>query len=248
MIGYAIILFVSAFVGGLIHLILPRGKRDGDSFRLSLVFAGAYLFGITIIHLLPDLYTSAFPLFWTGFYVLVGFFLQQVLEYFTSGIEHGHLHVHHPDHQHSKTTAFTILVALSIHAFLEGTLLANPVNGSHTTNNLLLGILLHKAPAAFALMSVILCHHFKQRQALVLLTIFAMASPAGLVLSYFGVEQQWISDEVFTIFFALVSGSFLHISTTIVFESSPKHTFNFKKLAAGVAGAGAAVLFGWLAG
>jgi hypothetical protein len=39
--------------------------------------------------------------------------------------------------------------------------------------------------------------------------------------------------------YALVCGNFLHISTTIVFESSPEHRFNALKLV--VAGTGAVV-------
>jgi hypothetical protein len=38
-----------------------------------------------------------------------------------------------------------------------------------------------------------------------------------------------------------VCGNFLHISTTIVFESSPEHRFNAKKMAVAVFGALVAV-------
>jgi hypothetical protein len=41
--------------------------------------------------------------------------------------------------------------------------------------------------------------------------------------------------------YALVCGNFLHISTTIVFESSPAHRFNGKKLTVAVLGALVAV-------
>jgi hypothetical protein len=37
--------------------------------------------------------------------------------------------------------------------------------------------------------------------------------------------------------YAVVSGNFLHISTTIVFESSPEHRFNAKKMAVAIVGA-----------
>jgi hypothetical protein len=38
-----------------------------------------------------------------------------------------------------------------------------------------------------------------------------------------------------------VSGNFLHISTTIVFESSPEHHFNARKLTVAILGALVAV-------
>jgi hypothetical protein len=44
-----------------------------------------------------------------------------------------------------------------------------------------------------------------------------------------------------TFLYALVCGNFLHISTTIVFESSPEHHFNARKLTVAVLGALVAV-------
>ena len=237
-----LILVAVALGGGLLNFIIPDEKSGGPGFKLSLVFAGSYLFSITIIHLIPNLYQSGMNTLLIGACILSGFFLQQILEYFTSGIEHGHLHIKSDEHHHRTLSAFTILIALSIHAFLEGTLLSNSINSDQKSNSLLLGIIFHKIPAAFALMSVILCH-MKNKQAFLLLLVFALASPAGVWVSAIGINQEWISSNALTILFALVSGSFLHISTTIVFESSPTHTFNFKKLLVGVAGALSAVVF-----
>jgi hypothetical protein len=42
--------------------------------------------------------------------------------------------------------------------------------------------------------------------------------------------------------YALVSGNFLHISTTIVFESSPSHRFDVRKMSVALAGALVAVI------
>jgi hypothetical protein len=50
-----------------------------------------------------------------------------------------------------------------------------------------------------------------------------------------------MSDAALIYLYALVSGNFLHISTTIVFESSPEHRFHAKKLAVAVVGALVAV-------
>jgi hypothetical protein len=50
-----------------------------------------------------------------------------------------------------------------------------------------------------------------------------------------------MSSQAFTFFFAVVSGNFLHISTTIVFESSADHKFNAKKMGIAVLAAGIAI-------
>ncbi len=247
MIFNVFILFGAALSGGLLNYLMPEGKSAGSGFRLSLVFAGSYLFSMTIIHLIPELYASGLPVFQIGVFILAGFYFQQILEYFTSGIEHGHLHIKDEEHHHSKLSAITVLIALSIHSFMEGTIISNPVNTEHQSHIILTGIVLHKIPAAFALMSIVICQINNKNVALLLLGIFAVASPMGLWLGDITYQIEMVGEKAFVILFALVSGSFLHISTTIVFESSPGHTFNFKKLFAGILGALVAITFEYLA-
>jgi hypothetical protein len=64
-----------------------------------------------------------------------------------------------------------------------------------------------------------------------------MAAPLGLFISTFLAESEVLSASGMTFLYALVSGNFLHISTTIVFESSPEHHFNARKLTVAVLGA-----------
>ncbi|WP_026135463.1 ZIP family metal transporter [Nafulsella turpanensis] len=245
MLMYALILFASAMVGGL--LVLRVGNIRERTFKLLLVFAGAYLFSITVIHFLPEILGGAENPGRVGLYVLIGFFLQMFLEYFTSGVEHGHLHGLEQEKSHSHShhfTPFTLLIALCIHALLDGALLAHPGEGGHLhdTDALLAGVVLHKMPAAFALMSLLLHQLGSGKKAIGMLTIFALASPVGLFLSHFmmGQEEGW---QMFTgIIYPLVAGSFLHISTTIFIENSPEHNFNLHKLIASLAGALIAVV------
>src|SRR5688572_3752504 len=141
-----LVLFLTPLLSGLLIYLVPKGKNA--SYKLLLVFAGSYLFGITIIHILPELYHQTVATEWIGLFVLAGFFLQQLLEYFTSGVEHGHLHTHdhhrhdhHHEHhrpQHSSQrsiSAIVLLTALCIHAFLEGGMLAQPVSGAMSAHN-----------------------------------------------------------------------------------------------------------------
>ena len=237
-----LILFFVALMAGLLAFIIPPVKSQG--YRLTLVFAGAYLFSVTIIHILPELFSSSEDPKYVGAFVLAGFFLQQILEYFTSGVEHGHMHASSEEHQHSLTGTLSLLTALVVHGFLEGGLLAHPsaVHDHHESDALLFGILLHKAPAAFALMSVLSCQMKNKALAIVFLVIFSLASPLGLLISDVFVEQHYLSENAFTILFAVVSGNFLHISTTIVFESSVNHRLNIKKLAVAILGALVAVM------
>jgi len=237
-----LILFLVAFGAGLASFYVP--KINNSNYKLALVFAGAYLFSITIIHILPELFHQDDNPGYIGMFVLAGFFLQQGLEFMSSGVEHGHIHVHPTgDHHHRESSATLVLVALGIHSLLEGGLLAHPrtVEHHHDSNTLLWGILLHKAPEAFALMSVLVCEVKSKSRAIFYLVLFAAASPLGLYLSDTLLVNEVMSSRSFTFLFALVSGNFLHISTTIVFESSLDHKFNARKMGVAIAAAVIAV-------
>lgn len=256
-----LVLFFTPLISGLLIYLLPKSK--GSNFRLLLVFAGSYLFAITVIHILPELYQFNHEDGLIGLFVLAGFFLQQLLEYFTSGVEHGHIHaiehhVHSHDHDHShihdhihshdlshqSISALVLLFALCIHAFLEGAMLAQPIGPStvYDVNAILLGIVLHRAPAAFALMTVLAFHLHSKNRALPHLIGFSFAAPAGLILSTYLTNHEILSAAGLMYLYALVCGNFLHISTTIVFESSPGHRFNAKKTAVAIIGALTAVI------
>lgn len=237
MMDYVYLLIV-ALTGGLLAFFWP--KNNNGYYKLALVFAGSYLFSITVIHILPELFHDSKHGSWIGVFVLAGFFLQQILEYISKGIEHGHLHVHEKGHKHVESTAVMAMLALSLHALLEGSMLANG-SANHDANTLLLGVLIHKAPEAFALVSVLVCE-LSRKKSLFYLSAFALASPIGLALSRYLMGAEVLSSQVFTFLFALVCGNFLHISTTIVYESSSDHKFNFRKTLVAIAAAGVAVV------
>lgn len=236
-----ILLFVVALLSGLVVFYVP--KINTAHYKLWLVFAGSFLFSITIVHIFPDLFAGAAQPTLIGICVLAGFFLQQALEFLSSGVEHGHIHVHEHKH-HQELSALWVLVALWVHAFLEGGLLAHgqTAHHHHNSNTLLWGILLHKAPEAFALMSVLICDVKSKTKAVAMLVVFAAASPLGLFLSNYLVSNQLLTSTALTILLAVVTGNFLHISTTIVFESSSDHKFNAKKVGVAMLGAVIAII------
>lgn len=227
------LLFFTALLAGSVVFFAPNFREK--YFKLVLVFAGSYLFSITILHILPELFDSGFPAKQMGLYILIGFLLQQLLEFWSSGIEHGHIHTH--DHSGGKAL-YTIMIGLFVHAFLEGTLLSHGeliedgeavLGHVHNSKTVLWGILLHKAPAAFALTAV-LSHSLSKKYTILLLVIFALASPLGMLSSSYLFESKLLQKDAIGMLYGLVAGGFLHISTTIFIESSPHHTFQWRKL------------------
>lgn len=234
-----LLLFFTALIAGSLAYFIPSWQER--YFKLILVFAGSYLFAITVLHILPELFVGSDDATKMGLYILLGFLLQQVLELFSSGVEHGHIH-HHGHHHGIESGVWTLMIGLFLHAFLEGTLLSQDGilvahdhaaheghHHHHGSNNLMIGIMLHKGPEAFALVAVLMSA-LKKRWVFVLLVIFALASPLGMVLSSVLFDQELIGRGALNVFYGMVAGGFLHISTTIFFESSPDHRFHLNKV------------------
>ncbi|MDX5338213.1 MAG: ZIP family metal transporter [Cyclobacteriaceae bacterium] len=243
-----LLLFLTAMAAGLLVFFAPVFRER--YFKLVLVFAGSYLFSVTILHILPELFSNGFPKAQMGLYILLGFLLQQLLEFWSSGVEHGHIHKHASE---TSKGVLTLMLGLFIHAFLEGTLLSHgsvvssseALDHAHSGKSVLLGIIMHKGPAAFALAAV-LSSSLSKKWTILLLTIFALASPLGMFSSAWFIENGLLSGDGIGILYGLVTGGFLHISTTIFFESSPHHKFQLNKLIVTFVAAGLALISEYL--
>lgn len=226
-----LILFFSAFLGGSAIFLVKSDKSQ--LLKLILSFSGAYLFAITVLHLIPDAYSGSDPQE-IGIFILIGFLLQIFLEQFSEGVEHGHIHKHHE----TKVFPYGIMISLCLHAFLEGMPLAKDQH-----NALIFGISLHHIPAAFALASILMQNQFKRGNILVYIGIFAVMAPLGFYVSY-GLSNGTIGgiENYFNRIMGIVIGIFLHISTTILFESSVDHKVSKRKMIAVLCGIGIALI------
>jgi len=222
------ILVGSVLIGGLLVELLKKKSI----LLLLLSFSGGYLLTIIFTHILPETYEQFGHS--TGYFILGGFLLQLLLEYFSQGAEHGHVHTH----SHNSTFPIVILISLALHSFIEAIPLIDSHHGHiHNTDNLLWGIFLHKIPVAVALMTIFKTSGVKRNKAWIGLLFFAITAPLGLAFGHFlslnfQLNTNWI--------LAIAIGMFLHISTTIIFESSEGHKINFIKFIA--------ILFGFALG
>tara|TARA_B100000949_G_C14192185_1_gene412240 strand:+ start:330 stop:1022 length:693 start_codon:yes stop_codon:yes gene_type:complete len=209
------LLFASVIAGAIVVEIFKPKK--GRNIQLLLTFSGAYLLAISLLHLLPELFANN-PTEKIGIFILGGFLIQILLEYFSQGIEHGHFHK-------SNVIPFSVLISLCLHALLEGVPLGGDLQ-EHTHNALLYGIVLHKMPVAIVLMTCFLQSNMKKSRAYILLFLFAIMAPLGVYSgNIFGALSLYHNEIL-----AIVIGIFLHISTTILFESTDGHRFSFTKI------------------
>jgi zinc transporter ZupT len=227
-------LFLSVIISGISVLYINISSKN---LKLLLSFSGAFLFAISVLHLIPEIYSSSTANI--GAFILIGFFAQILLEFFSEGIEHGHIHIHKHDHAH-HAFPYAMMIGLSIHSFLEGMPLAS---GTESHQSLLTGIILHNIPIAIALMTMLLQSHISKPKAIMWLVVFALITPLGSFTSY-AIGANMIGG--FSIYFdrimAVVVGIFLHISTTILFESTENHRFNLIKFVVILLGAAVAFL------
>jgi zinc transporter ZupT len=221
------LLLFSILAGGLIVQVFTRSDNQRLT-KLLLAFSGGFLLSIAFIHFIPELYEESS--IDTGLFILIGFLIQLILEFFSGGLEHGHVHIHK-----GSPIPYGVLLALGIHSFIEGIPLGSQIAGHEIAthahhgedNSLLLGILLHRVPVAVALMTLLISSNIGQLKSWIFLSIFATMAPFGLLLGW-GLGEDVEFD--FNIILAIVVGMFLHISTTIIFETSENHKFNFVKL------------------
>jgi zinc transporter ZupT len=181
-----------------------------------LAFSGAFLLSITIFELLPEVY-QRLEAKQTGLFIMSGILIQIILEFFSKGAEHGHVHIH----KNSKKFPWVLFLSLCLHAFLEGF----PIN-QH--NDMVYGVIIHKIPIAILITMYLVQSGFKRIQILSFLFLFAMMTPIGTVIA----NNILINSTYLVYINAIVIGVFLHISTTILFESSDGHSFNLNKILA----------------
>lgn len=220
-----LILFLSVIIGVVVvYTVKPSQKFT----QILLSFSGAYLLAITITHLLPEVFQNNDTQN-IGVYIILGLLIQLIMDYFSKGAEHGHIHTHN----NSKLPTI-LFVSLCLHAFMEGI----PI-GDTEHQELLWAIVVHKIPITIVLGSFLLHSKMKISKSLLILFMFALMSPLG---SYFGSNISFLIVYK-TEITAIIIGVFLHISTTIIFESSENHKFNIVKFIALLLGFGVAVVF-----
>jgi zinc and cadmium transporter len=217
-----LILFLTVIASGSLIFIF---KSDNAKFiRLMLAFSGSFLIGISFLKLVPEVFCSGVR--FAGLFVMVGYLLQLVLELITEGVEHGHNHIHRED---EKVSPFILLVGLCIHAFLEGMPVAASFDPG-VRHSLVIGIIVHNIPISVTLMGLLLHYGCSKSRALIYLSVFAIMTPAGSVISNLIPFTSAVSmQHFFTCIMAVVIGIFLHVSTSILFEAEDNHKYNIQK-------------------
>lgn len=250
-----IVLFFSVIISA---FIVVKFNIKDKALQLLLSFSGAYLLTVSFTHIIPNIFNGQYNSM-LGYFVLLGFFIQLFIEFLSGGVEHGHGHCtsHHDDHHHIHEEAhekahqqvlaispYALLIGISIHAFFEGMPFADHFHThEHTQHTLLIGIIIHKVPIALALMGLFLSAGLSKTKSYVLIMIFALAAPLGAATGeIIGKVIDIPIEYLYKIIMAILVGIFLHVSTTILFESNTSHRFNIYKLITIILGVALAII------
>ena len=202
---------LSVLLGYVIAFFLkPKNKTN---LKLLLAFSGSFLLSITVMHLLPEVYEEHNHQI--GIFIMMGILFQIILEFFSKGAEHGHVHGHIKMHQ----IPWLLFISLCIHALLEGF----PVGHNH---DLALGIAVHHLPIAIILTTFFINAGLDKKAIFFFMIVFAIMTPLGTVVS----DYVPVFNQYYTEITAVVIGILFHISSTIIFESSEGHKFNIAKV------------------
>jgi zinc transporter ZupT len=202
---------LSVIIGYIVALIIrPKNKTN---LKLLLAFSGSFLLSLTVMHLLPEIYESANPNI--GLFIMLGILFQIILEFFSKGAEHGHVH----GHPTMTQIPWLLFISLCIHAFLEGF----PVSHHH---DLAIGIAIHHLPIAIILTTFFINAGLNKKAIFIFMITFAVMTPLGTILS----DYLPVLNVYYTEITAIVIGILFHISSTIIFESSEGHKFNIAKV------------------
>lgn len=263
-----IIALISVVLAGTLLAFYLR-KQSKDILPALLAFSGAFLLGIAVLHVLPEVYEQSIE--YVGYFILAGFLVQMILESFTKGLEHGHIH------PTKKAVPVALFLGLFLHAYMEAIPLVILENtGESTTEVTQHGRDHHhhshdhrhthtdiegtedtdstnsNEDHQNALLYGVLIHKLPIAFAL---TIFMLASGFSsrktiLWVGIFtaaaplGVLTGTLIEDTKILFYllAIALGSFFHVSTTIIMESGKNHKLSMKRLMVVLVGFGLAAL------
>lgn len=210
---YTFSIVVAALIGG----GLPFWKRIASpSLHTALAFSAGTLLGASFFHMIPDaidlIGAAASPFLLLGFLLL--YFIEKFFMVHTCDAQECEIH---------SAAGNLAFIGLAIHATTEGLALGGSLPIPSLAPIIFLSILIHKAPAAFSLSSLLIAAQASRQKVVVLNAIFALMVPFVAFLSTSTLpltHSRWIGAII-----AFSAGTFLHIATSDIFPQIHKRAY-----------------------
>lgn len=254
---YCVLVLLASLAGGwfllFVHLTHTR-------LQTAVSFVAGLMLGIALLHFLPDAAAQLHSLDQTVHWLLGGFLVMFFVQRFfhfhhhdlpegdpedCCGDEHSHSHPHdHDEHVHTladksakQLSWVGTALGLTLHSLLDGLALAVAVEAGSRGNlkfaglGVALVVILHKPFDAMAVSTLMAAGGKSKFSRHVLNGLFALASPIGAVLFYFGASQFAGSDAaILGGALAFCAGSFLCIAGSDLLPELQFHSHDRFKL------------------
>jgi zinc and cadmium transporter len=204
---YLIVIAAGSLFGGLLPLV---GNWSRHSLLVPVAFSGGILLGAAFFDMIPESVTLLGG--HLGWPLLGGFLLIFVLERFVLV----HPYPEHPEghgHFHHLHLGLTAYIGLSFHSLLDGLALSSTYNLPQLGGVVLLAVLFHKIPDAFALTSLLLLGRWERRPIVWWMTLFALSTPLGAIVTW-GVLARANNNMIIGAAIAVSAGTFLAVATS----------------------------------
>jgi len=154
---------------------------------------------------------------WIGVALVLGFVFMLLVDQIG-----GHMHSHSGAAEAStgqNRNKITATLGLVVHAAADGIALGAAASTSQTHVEIIvfIAIMLHKAPAAFGLVSFLLHEGFDRARIRKHLTVFALSAPVLAILTYIGLNQSskdmLVNNNATGIAMLFSGGTFLYVAT-----------------------------------
>lgn len=137
-----------------------------------------------------------------------------------------------PEPESTIKPSMTPTIGLVVHAAADGIALGASVSDPQLSMVVFLAVMLHKAPASFALTSVLLANGLSHSSTRKHLILFALSAPLGAMLTYFTLylfSSSFLSVEYWTgVLLVFSGGTFLYVAMHALQEATQHHQPNKK--------------------
>ena len=200
-ITYNLAVIIAIWAGGLLSLV---GLRKEGMIRFAISLSAGVFLGVSFLDMLPNA-SELLGAHHAGMFFLLGFVGFLLLERFA---------MVHPCDEHAcdfHKIGVAAFVGLSLHSFLSGLSLGSALLIPGLGFAVFCAMILHKAPEAFTLTSLLVLGNRPRRESLIYIGVLSLAFPLGSLIAILGLAP--FGSRVVGMVVAISAGTFLQIAT-----------------------------------
>lgn len=196
---FPFLIVVVSLSGAIIPIRITRGS---NRFELMLNMSAGVIIGVAFFHMLPE--SINLINYSASYFTASGLIILFLIERFIT------IHPCEVDECEEHGVGIPAFIGFSIHNFFDGVALGASMLVPELSFLTFIAIVLHKAPMAFALSTLLLTDGYSRLVTLILGTVFALIIPLGTIASFFYLKNVSITFAGYALAFS--AGSFIYIA------------------------------------